>query len=122
MSNLQRGLAGTALLLAMVLVYEWRQAVKSEAGPAELIHDVNDHATGGALRAELEPYLEHRGGDVSYDSTVGSGRTSGVDHAIFRDIRHLGEAREDLKADFYYDQGDHLMYFTLRRTWNKPKP
>jgi hypothetical protein len=120
MNNFQKVLAAMVLILAVIFVYEWQQVTKAEAGPAKLIRDINDHASGGMLRSDLEPYLEQRGGDLSYDPVEGNVRTSGVDHVIFRNIRHLGTSREDLKGEFYFDRGDHLVGFTLHRVWSKP--
>lgn len=108
-----------AVLLSGSFVYEWRKVKQTEAGPAKLIRDINDHAVGGILRADLEPYVSQRGGDLSYDLVQGDERTSGVDHVLFRNIRHLGDSREDLVGDFYFEQGDHLTYFALRRKWQK---
>lgn len=121
MNAFQYILSLIAILLAMIFAFEWREVKKAEAGPAQLIHDINDHAYGGMPRADLEPYLVRRGGDVTYDPTPGMGHTSGADHVLFRNIRHLGDARENLKADFYYDATDHLTYFVMRRYWEHPK-
>jgi hypothetical protein len=121
MNNAQKVMTGIVLLLAVVFVYEWKQVKNAENGPAKLVTDINDHAYGGVMRADLEPYLEQRGGDVAYDVVEGGGRTSGVDHVVFRNIRHLGESTENLNADFYYDQGNQLIYYSLRRVWDKPK-
>jgi hypothetical protein len=119
MNKFQVSLITVGLLLSGVFTYEWQKVKQAEAGPAKLIRDLNDHAVGGMLRADLEPYLAQRGGDLSYDLVQGDGRTSGIDHVQFRNIRHLGDSREDLLGDFYYDQGDHLVYFALRRKWQK---
>jgi hypothetical protein len=121
MNKYQITLIALALLLSSCFAYEWQRVKRAEEGPAKLIHDINDHAVGGILRTDLEPYLSERGGDLSYDVVQGDGRTSGVDHVLFRNIRHLGDSREDLAGDFYYDQGDHLVYFALRRKWRKLK-
>lgn len=121
MNNTQKIMAGIALLLAIVFVFEWKHVHSAENGPAKLVSDISDHAFGGATRTDLEPYLSQRGGDVSYDALEGNARTSGVDHVVFHNIRHLGESTENLHADFYYDQGNQLTYYTLRRVWEKPK-
>lgn len=121
MNSLQKVLTVAAVVLAILFAYEWHRVKLAEAGPAALVRDINDHTAGGMLRPDVESYLAQRGGDVSYDPADASGRTSGVDHVIFRNIRHLGDSTEDLKADFFYDQGDHLTYYTMRRTWNRPK-
>lgn len=119
MNRFHIALTTLALLLSGSLAYEWQKVKQAEAGPAKLIRDINDHAVGGMQRADLEPYLSQRGGDLSYDLVQGDARMSGVDHVLFRNIRHLGDSREDLLGDFYYDQGDHLVYFALHRKWQK---
>jgi hypothetical protein len=121
MTNSQKIMTGIAIVLAVLFVYEWQAVKKSETGPAKLRRDINDHAVGGALRSDLEPYLSRRGGDVSYDPTPGPAHSASADHVIFRNIRHLGNQTENLNADFYYDAGDHLVYYTLHPVWEKPK-
>jgi len=121
MTNFQKILAGVALVLLFALIFEWQSVRKAEAGPAKLVHDINDHAFGGAPREDLEPWLARRGGDVSFEEKPGPGHSTGVDHVIFRNIRHIGDSIQNLKGDFYYDAGGHLVYYELHRAWEKPK-
>jgi hypothetical protein len=121
MTNSQKIMAAIAVVLAIILVYELQAVKKSESGPAKLVRDINDHAIAGALRSDLEPYLSQRGGDVSYDPSPGLGHSSSADHVVFHNIRHIGNRIQNLKADFYYDAGDHLVYFTLHPVWENPK-
>jgi hypothetical protein len=118
---MQKGLIAATVVLLIIFGYELHKSRLADAGPAQLVRDINDHAVGGVARADLEPYLSTRGGDVSYEPTAQAGRNSGVDHAIFRDVRRISNSTEDLHADFFYDQSDHLMYFSMRHVWNKPK-
>ena len=117
---MQTGLIAAAIVALILLGYELHKSTVANAGPAQLVRDINDHAIGGIARADLEPYLSERGGDVSYDPTQ-NGRASGVDHVIFRNVRRISDSTEDLHVDFFYDQSDHLLYFTTRHVWNKPK-
>jgi hypothetical protein len=121
MTNSQKIMAAIAVVLAVILVYQWQAVKKSENGPAKLMHDINDHALAGVLRSDLEPYLSQRGGDVSYDPTPGQAHSASSDHVIFRNIRHIGNRIQNLKADFYYDAGDHLVYYTLHPAWENQK-
>lgn len=118
--KMQTGLIAAAIFLLILFGYELHKSRLADAGPAQLVRDINDHAVGGVARSDLEPYLSERGGDVSYDPTP-TGHASSVDHVIFRSIRRISDSTEDLHADFFYDQGDHLLYFTMRNIWNKPK-
>ncbi len=120
MNTLQKVLTGIAVVLAIIFAYEYYQVKKAEAGPAHLMQDVRDHTFGGAPRADLEAYFSKRGGAVDFEPEDGSRHSYGVDHVTFRNIRHLGESREDLKVDLHYDQGDHLIYYTMRRVWIRP--
>jgi hypothetical protein len=112
-------LIGLAVILTIAVAIEWQRVKKAEAGPAELVHDIDQHAFGGVLRTDLEDYLAQRGGDLSANSEEGDSAAASVDHVVFRDIRHLGNRREDLLGEFHYDAGDHLVYYTLKRTWTK---
>ena len=118
---MQKVLAAIAVVLAIVLFFQWRAVEKSEAGTKQLIADVNSHAYGGAPREELESYLSSRGGDVNFENLENKARAFSVDHVVFRNIRHLNDAREDLHVELYYDEGDHLTYFTIQRVWERPK-
>lgn len=120
MNKYQKILVGIALILVIIFLYEWQQSRKADAIPKQLVKDINDHVFGGMPRADLEPWLSRRGGDVSFDPTPGPGNSASADHAVFRNIRHIGDRRQDLRGDFYYDQGDHLVYFVLHRVWEKP--
>ncbi len=121
MSATQYILCLIAILLAMVLVYQWKEVNKAEEGPKKLLIDINDHAFGGMPRADLEPWLSRRGGDVKYQPVDGNPRVSGVDHVIWHNIRHIGDAQENLEGEFYYDQGEHLTYFVTHRIWERPQ-
>lgn len=114
-------LLGIAFVIGLALYHEWEAVKRAEAGPAILLRDIDQHAFGGTPRSDLEPYLQRRGGDVAYEVADGLPRASSVDHVIFRNIRHLGETQENLNGEFYYDQGEHLVYYTLKRSWQKPK-
>ncbi len=121
MNTLQYILCLLAILLGMVLVYEWKEVNKAEEGPKKLLVDIRDHAYGGVPRSELEPWLSRRGGDVQFQVIDAPGRIGGVDHVVWRNIRHLGDAREDLYGDFFYDKGDYLTYFVTRPRWENTK-
>ncbi len=121
MNTLQYILCLVAIFLGMVLVYEWKQVNKAEDGPKKLLIDIRDHAFGGVPRSDLEPWLSRRGGDVQYEAIDAPGRIGGVDHVVWHDVRHMGDAHEDLHGDFYYDKGDYLTYFITRPVWERPK-
>jgi hypothetical protein len=113
-------LLGLVVVLTIAFVVEWQRVKKAEEGPAQLVRDIDQHAFGGVERTDLEDYLSRRGGDISVETADGDSGTSSVDHVVFRDIRHLGDRREDLHGEFHYDAGDHLVYYSLKRTWTKP--
>lgn len=121
MTTFQKIMAAVAVTLAVILIIEWRSVRTAEAGPAKLVKDINDHAFGGAPRSDLEPWLSQRGGAVTYEATNGEMHSASVDRVVWHDIRHIGDSHENLLADFYYDSGDHLVYFSMRRVWEKPK-